>query len=587
MSVNVEAIPQELRDRPQWVTWRPGTKIPHHPTTHKPASSTDPATWATFEVALAGWQENNVRYAGIGYCFSPDDPYTGVDLDDCMVNGELLPGAHRLVMKLNSYSEVSPSGQGVKVIVRASKPAGDCKWPGVNWDGGMGQVEMYDHARYFTITGNALPDTPTEIQSRQAEVEAVYGTLTKAKKPPRGPVASVSGSTPLDVVTRCKNFLKVCPDAISGAGGHDRTLHAACETMRFGLSDADALAVMEWWSAEKSGGEPWNARQIQHKLSDARKKVTGAGEIGIRLRANGLGAPPPVAISAPPKGASAAVLERLAKIVSGEYANAPWPWPSVTKLTQSLLPGAITLICGTPGVSKSFLVLNAAAGWLEMGVPFSVFMLEEDHTYHCQRFLAIASSKSNMTDLDWVKANGPGAIDMGKTHAAAVDALGERLYAAPDNIIGLDALADWYESVAATSRVVVIDPITAAAAGKDRWLADEKFMERAKTIARESGTSLVLMTHPKLGQRKGAPNLDDLAGGAAYVRFAQTVMVLANRKPAEDVLCASPMGRVSANPNRIIHLRKCRNGRGTGMDIGFEFGHDDLVYTELGVICDD
>ncbi len=48
-----ENIPAELRERDQWVTWKliNGTKVPFNARTGKAASSTDPATWATFDEA--------------------------------------------------------------------------------------------------------------------------------------------------------------------------------------------------------------------------------------------------------------------------------------------------------------------------------------------------------------------------------------------------------------------------------------------------------------------------------------------------------------------------------------------------------
>src|SRR3954467_4255354 len=82
-------IPAELRGRPQWVAWRleapPGServqKMPIDPKTGRHADTTRPATWGTFEQAVAYAQRPG--HNGIGYVFSPNDPYTGIDLDHC------------------------------------------------------------------------------------------------------------------------------------------------------------------------------------------------------------------------------------------------------------------------------------------------------------------------------------------------------------------------------------------------------------------------------------------------------------------------------------------------------------------------
>jgi len=82
---------------------------------------------------------------------------------------------------------------------------------------------------------------------------------------------------------RCLAYLRECPDAISGNGGHDATLRAACECYCFGLDDASALRVMQQFNQQKTGGETWTDKELAHKLESARKKVEQAGEIGCRL----------------------------------------------------------------------------------------------------------------------------------------------------------------------------------------------------------------------------------------------------------------------------------------------------------------
>jgi primase-polymerase (primpol)-like protein len=91
--------------------------------------------------------------AGIGFVFSPDDPYCGVDLDRCLdpASGVIVPWAISIIRSLNSYCEISPSGKGVKLFIRASKPGDRCKTAYED-----GDVEIYDHARFFTTTGRRI-----------------------------------------------------------------------------------------------------------------------------------------------------------------------------------------------------------------------------------------------------------------------------------------------------------------------------------------------------------------------------------------------------------------------------------------------
>jgi len=170
-------IPMELRERLQWVAWRPEeregktTKTPVNPMTGKMASATERTTWGTYaEAQTRAAQPGN---EGIGFVFSADDPYMGIDLDKCRdpQTGEVAEWARRIISELDSYAEVSPSGTGVHIIVRANKAGEKCKVakPGV--------IEMYDQARYFTMTGNQLAGAPGEIRNRQAAADALYLSL--------------------------------------------------------------------------------------------------------------------------------------------------------------------------------------------------------------------------------------------------------------------------------------------------------------------------------------------------------------------------------------------------------------------------
>ena len=165
-AVIAENIPEELRELEQWVCWRYEerddklTKVPYTPLTLRRASSTDPATWSTFSEAhkayeygyddLSDTEHNEPSYDGIGFVFSDDDPYCGIDLDKCRdpEAGDIAPWAVEILDRVgDGYAEVSPSETGIHIIIRASVRGGGMR---------RGPVEMYSRGRYFTITGCAL-----------------------------------------------------------------------------------------------------------------------------------------------------------------------------------------------------------------------------------------------------------------------------------------------------------------------------------------------------------------------------------------------------------------------------------------------
>jgi hypothetical protein len=153
-------IPAELRDLAQWVVWRyefrngKWTKMPYQPgDPSSKAKADDPSTWGTFAEAEAAYHAGG--FNGIGFEFSRDDPYFGVDLDNCLKDGEVLPwAASMLEMLEGTYGEISPSGNGVKFIGRGKLP-GDTgtRRSGLGPDE-TGALEVYDHGRFFTITGD-------------------------------------------------------------------------------------------------------------------------------------------------------------------------------------------------------------------------------------------------------------------------------------------------------------------------------------------------------------------------------------------------------------------------------------------------
>lgn len=182
-----ESIPLPLRERTQWVCWRLESvedeekprKIPHQPgNVTARASTTDPSHWATFEDATKAHEQHG--FNGIGFVFSKDDPYCGVDLDKCRnpQTGVMDPWAQAFVDQLGSYSEVSQSGTGVHVIIEGITPGTRHKKKHET-----GVFEVYDHSRFFCTTGNHIPHTPTTINPAQHRLDAIYKKVFENERP--------------------------------------------------------------------------------------------------------------------------------------------------------------------------------------------------------------------------------------------------------------------------------------------------------------------------------------------------------------------------------------------------------------------
>lgn len=120
------------------------TKVPYQASRPQcKASSTAPGTWSTYTTVLLAYQDGH----GDGIGFVLGDGWAGVDLDGCIVDGVLTEQAKGIVAKLATYTEISPSGNGLKMICRGTLPPGRRRTK---------QIEMYDRGRFFTLTGREL-----------------------------------------------------------------------------------------------------------------------------------------------------------------------------------------------------------------------------------------------------------------------------------------------------------------------------------------------------------------------------------------------------------------------------------------------
>jgi putative DNA primase/helicase len=152
-------IPDELKARPQWVGWKyvqkdgRETKLPYNPKTGALAEADNPLTWGTIQEVLIATEKYGLP--GIGFVFSQDDPFCGIDFDKCFDpdTGKLEAWAQRYVDLFKSYTEITPSGKGLHIIVKGKLPEREGK---SGTGRRQGKLEVYDRERFFTFTGNLL-----------------------------------------------------------------------------------------------------------------------------------------------------------------------------------------------------------------------------------------------------------------------------------------------------------------------------------------------------------------------------------------------------------------------------------------------
>jgi primase-polymerase (primpol)-like protein len=231
--------PVELQDLDQWVCWRieqrkgKVTKIPVNPHTGAKASVDTPSTWGAYADALAGMQRFGC--AGVGFVFTSDDPNCGVDLDKCIDprTGEISELAERIIERLQSYTALSQSQQGIHLIIRGKLPPG-------RRQGSFGG--LYEAGRFFALTGNLFPGSPTTIEDRQAELEALHIQLFPPPATPRptplptSQPVSLSDAELLDRMFDARNgeaVRRLWDGDVSGHVSHSEADLALCSHLAF------------------------------------------------------------------------------------------------------------------------------------------------------------------------------------------------------------------------------------------------------------------------------------------------------------------------------------------------------------------
>ena len=236
------AFPEMLLVYDQWICWRSAerdgkpTKVPVDPSTGEFASPTDPSTWTTFGAARARGESDEVD--GLGFVFTADDPIVGIDLDDCrdLETGQPNEWAKSVIETLDSFTEVSPSGTGYHVLLEGNLPEGRNR---------RGDIECYETARFFTVTGDHVAGTPSELLERTAELESVYREYLAREEESSGERTEATDRTPSrsldddDLIERARNaangekFARLWRGDTSGYDSHSEADMALCSLLAF------------------------------------------------------------------------------------------------------------------------------------------------------------------------------------------------------------------------------------------------------------------------------------------------------------------------------------------------------------------
>lgn len=243
-----EGLPQELKDYGRWCIWKyerlegraKPTKVPYNPHTGGRAMSNNPDTFTSFQEAVNALKRGGFSGLGVGVF----DGLCAIDLDNCLSeDGTPSSLALDIIGTMQSYTETSPSGHGIRIFFRASGFGYDkSRYYTMNASRGL-EVYVYGHThKFLTVTGNSQMWGGTQpIEERAEELQTVLDrymvrlqkNLQEATRTIQAPVNLADG----EVITKALNarkgaiFAALWGGDTSAYGSHSEADLALCNNV--------------------------------------------------------------------------------------------------------------------------------------------------------------------------------------------------------------------------------------------------------------------------------------------------------------------------------------------------------------------
>lgn len=540
---NGDVIPAELKQHNRWAPWRAVwnakrekyDKIPHRADTPKYGISTaKPDQWFSYDVALAAFEANPALFAGVGYVMTGPHGVVGTDLDHCVTDGVVAPWAAEVVAALASYTEVSPSGTGLRVFSLGELPADWC-----NHETG---IEVYggNEARFLTATGAHLAGTPLAINPAP---DGVLKTLESryAKERRRAEVIDLNmpdviddlllpSIANLDIPYRARDFLETG----SHRGDRSRELYATTVALyAAGLPDDEVFSLLA--CNEHAMDIALDHRRHDHdrallyiwREQCCKGKAKAAGS--MRLTADDFDVIEPVAVRdlSPIKEARFRVQSAM------EFSQrVPMHW-----IVKGVLPAAtLCVIYGASGSGKTFFTLDLV-GAIARGIEWRgkkvrqskvVYVCAEDVDGVRDRMAAYARYNGiNPADIQLgVIPDAPNLLEKGDVK---------------DLLLALRAFGQ--------VDVIVIDTLAQSMPGGNENAGDDmgRVLAHCKAIHKATSALVILVHHSGKDSSKGARGWSGLRGAAD-----------------------TQIEVVRAGDDRAAVIDKQKNGGGEGTEFGFK-----------------
>ncbi|MDP2263367.1 MAG: AAA family ATPase [Hydrogenophaga sp.] len=516
---NAAVVPRGLKGQKRFGPWRAEwdakrrkhEKVPRMvEDVRRGLSTARPERWGTFDAAVAAHFASDGATQGVGYCMTGPHGIVGIDLDRAVVDGVVKPWAREIVDRVASYTETSPSGNGLRIFVR-----GEIKRDFIDHPSG---VEVYaGHTpRYLTVTGKHLPGTPTDVvDAPPGALEWLAETYCRRHNEPGS--ADVQATPDLLPPEQCPDVstLNLPPSAseflLDGthSGDRSRALHSAAVALfSAGMNDVQVLSVLasnrhamevalDHWGPDEDKAHLYLWR---HQVCKAKPKAMSS----ILTAADWDDA------EQGPAGVRETDVPRFKFLQAGEYAAS-------IKLPEWLVPGLLpraelVSVFGESGSGKSFwlldLLLRLGAGLAWQGKPLQrarlAYVAAEGASGVALRLQAMAKHFGvELSEVDlWVMAGQPNLLQQDDVRelVKAIRALGD-----------VDA--------------IVLDTLAQVTPGANENSSEDmgRALAHSKTLGQLTGATVIHVAHAGKNTNLGQRGWSGLKGAAdAQIEITRT-----------------------------------------------------------------
>lgn len=476
----------------------------------------------------------------------------GIDFDHCIKNGKLDAWAAEWVARLDSYTEVSPSGEGLHIFCAAKLPGPAIKRP---------ECEMYDRARYFTVTGRPW-GLVCPMREAQEAVNELYRELqaraTKEDRPTQQPA-------PPALPVPDKDYLRVGLEK-------DAQLAALWRGDRpNGNESADDMALLNklayWCSCDraamqaaflasghyqskdeahrkKAQRKDYLPRSIERAVKDCARTAAQSDAAYQDTRARD------VFGRAEYTSQSGEVRPQLSTISARELQDKDIPLANF--VVVDLLPQGLSLLASPPKYGKSWFVLD-----LCLSVAAGERFLNHQTVKRGCLYLALEDSERRLKDRMNKVLCGRRA-PMGFDYAtSALDIEGGLL----------EQLEVYLEQHKDTGLIVIdtLQKVRSSTGGKENaYSADYRESGRLKAFADRHGVCLLVVHHLRKARDDTDP-FNQISGTNGIFGAVDTAMVMTRAKRGDERTTLSVIGRdIDSSETALTFDKSCWKWKSLG-----------------------